>query len=82
LIFARRGKPGPDPHLEWRVRLFFIGAVLALVGVARESSLLVGGGIAVLLVAMVLRFFPSTSAHEEEATGSREEADPGPPERP
>ena len=55
MIFSSRKKGGPDPYLDWKVRLFFLGAALVLMGIGLESSLLVGLAIAVLLVGVVLR---------------------------
>ncbi len=45
-----------DALLVWKVRLFVLGAVLALAGIAFDTSWLVWTGIAVLGVGMVLRF--------------------------
>ena len=58
MIFSSRKRGGPDSHLLWKVRLFFAGSVLALLGIGLESSLLVILGIAVLLLGAGLRFFP------------------------
>jgi hypothetical protein len=57
VIFLDRGRTGDDPYLEWKVRLFLFGAVLALVGMARGSTWLVSGGILILLAGASLRFF-------------------------
>lgn len=58
MMFHRRRRSGPDPYLQWKVRLFFLGAVLALVGLARDSSLLVGLAVLILLVGVALRLLP------------------------
>jgi len=55
MIFSSRKKGGPDPYLDWKVRLFFMGAVLALLGIGLGSPILVGLAISVLLVGVVLR---------------------------
>ena len=55
MIFSSRKKGGPDPYLDWKVRLFFMGAVLALLGNGLGSPILVGLAISVLLVGVVLR---------------------------
>lgn len=47
---------GPDPLLPWRVRAFALGAGLALAGFATERRWLVHAAIAVLAVALGLRF--------------------------
>lgn len=58
MIFLDRGKRGEDPHLEWKVRFFFLGALLALLGMAMELAWLVGIATGVLLLAVGLRFLP------------------------
>ena len=60
MIFPRRERTGKDPHLVWKIRLFFLGSVLALVGIAADLSWLVGGAAVVLMAGMVLRFLPGT----------------------
>jgi hypothetical protein len=61
VIFAHRGKRGPDPYLATKVQLFFVAAAVALVGIALESSWLVGVAILLLLVGMVFRILSSRS---------------------
>jgi hypothetical protein len=58
VIFARRGRRGPDPYLDWKVRFFFLAAVLAFAGIAADSSVLVGLAILVLLGGFALRIVP------------------------
>ena len=48
-----------DPYLLWKVRLFVIGAALALVGMALVMRWLVWAGIGILVVALLLRFLPA-----------------------
>ena len=57
MVGVDRRKRGPDPHLDWKVRLFFAGALLAVAGIALESSLLVVAAIVTLFVGFALRFF-------------------------
>jgi hypothetical protein len=57
VIFLDRRPRGDDPHLEWKVRLFLVGAVVALLGMARGSAWLVSVGIVILLAGASLRFF-------------------------
>jgi hypothetical protein len=64
MFFSRR-RGGPDHHLDWKVRLFFFGALLALVGIGLDSSLVVGLAIVVLLAGAALRFFPSAPGNSE-----------------
>ena len=66
---ARRG--GAVRHLEWRVRLFGVGAILALVGILTETSWLINAAIAVLVVGAALRFAPDRRQPEQDdSTGS------------
>lgn len=51
--------PGrPIRHLEWRVRLLGVGAVLALAGMYFDAGWMVNAAIGVLLISFVLRFLP------------------------
>ena len=43
-------------HLEWRIRLFGAGAILAMVGIFTEQGWLINVAIGVLLVGFALRF--------------------------
>jgi len=70
VIFVRRGRRGPDPYLDWKVRSFFLAAILALVGIAAESSLFVGLAIVVLVGGLALRILPN---REEGGDADREE---------
>ena len=73
MIFMDRRSRGPDPWLEWKVRVFFLGAVLALVGMAMGNRLVTGLAIGVLLVGVILRFLGGGRAVEpEEEEGSDE----------
>lgn len=53
---SRKRREAEDRFLAWKVQLFLIGAAAAFAGMAMSLSWLVWVGIAVLLVAMVLRF--------------------------
>ncbi len=46
-------------HLDWRIRLFSIGAALGLGGIWLESSWLVLSGTVVLIGGFGLRFLPN-----------------------
>jgi uncharacterized membrane protein len=61
-----RRSRGPVRHLEWRIRLFGVGAILAVVGMATGQGWLVNLAIAVLLLGMVLRFAPARGEHTGE----------------
>ena len=58
-------------HLEWRVRLFGAGAILALVGMAADAEWLVNVAIGVLVVGFLLRFVPERGGEEEDPGGER-----------
>jgi hypothetical protein len=76
MLLDRRPRQGPDPLLDWKVRLFFAGAVLLLVGMALDRRVMVGAGVAVLVAAFALRFFdrrPPVAYESDEA----DEADDG-----
>lgn len=76
MIFLDRSRREEDPHLEWKIVLFWVGAALALAGMAMERPLLVTVAIVVLVVGFLLRFLPSTSSGpspSSEETGREEE---------
>ncbi len=57
-------RPRDDRFLEWKVRLFTVAAVLALLGMALGERWLAGLAIAVLVVALSLRFLPGGGVAE------------------
>jgi len=57
VIFLNRRSREGGGFLDWKIRLFFAGAILALVGMAWESAILVGAAVAALLMGLALRFF-------------------------
>lgn len=75
-FFASRRR-GTGRLLDWKVRLFFVGAVLLLVGMVREIDLLVLTAIAVLAVAFALRFFEGEKADETPADEEEDGEDEG-----
>jgi hypothetical protein len=75
MAFAFRGGGGPGRYLEWKIRLFFVAAVLLLVGIARELDLLVLLSIVVLAGAFALRFFERPPPVEEGEDEEDEEDD-------
>jgi hypothetical protein len=64
MFFASRRRRGSDPWLDWKVRLFFMGAILAAVGIASDRSWLVISAIVVLLAGVALRFLPGGETDE------------------
>ncbi|MEQ9569398.1 MAG: hypothetical protein RLN75_04350 [Longimicrobiales bacterium] len=49
----------PVRHLEWRVRILGIGAVLGLAGMFRDAGWMVNVAIGVLVLGFFLRFLPA-----------------------
>jgi len=66
MAFPARGGGGTGRFLEWKIRLFFVAAVLLLVGIARELDLLVLLSIVVLAGTFILRFFERPPPADEE----------------
>jgi hypothetical protein len=65
LFFDRSRRAGR--FLEWKVRLFTLGAVLAVVGMATNQGWMTWLAIAVLVAGMMLRFLPGgVEAAEDE----------------
>ena len=65
--FVSTHRRAPGRFLGWKLRLFAVGAVLLLIGMAREIDLLVLAAVALLAVAFVLRFFEREPAEETPA---------------
>ena len=77
MIFYSRRRDSSDPYLDWKIRLFFAGAILAMVGIGLESSVLVGLAIPVLLLGIGLRILPGGKS---DAEGGDPEEGETPPE--
>jgi len=73
VFFDRSRRAGR--YLEWKVRLFTLGAVLAVVGMAMNQSWMTWTAIGVLVVGMMLRFLPGGRVVDPE-----DDAEPGPDE--
>jgi hypothetical protein len=77
LPLDRRKRGGP--HLEWRVRLFAVAAVLGLAGIYFDYRRLTGAAILLLLGGLALRFVSAQvedaaeDEPEDEPTGERED---------
>lgn len=65
MFFDRSRRAGR--YLEWKVRLFTLGAVLAVVGMALNQTWMTGGAIGVLVAGMMLRFLPDGVEAEGES---------------
>jgi Na+-transporting methylmalonyl-CoA/oxaloacetate decarboxylase gamma subunit len=73
----RHGSPGR--FLDWKVRLFAVGAVLLLIGMARGLDLLIICAFVVLAGAFVLRFFEKEPEPVEEDVANDEDGAPDEP---
>ena len=79
-MFARRGG-GRDPHLEWKVRIFSVAAVSALLGMYFQERWMTGLAIVLLAGAMFLRFIggaePEADDDDHDGDGMPEAAEGG-----
>ncbi len=74
MAFFLRASSTPDTRfLEWKVRLFTIGAVLALAGMYLELHWMVGVAIGFLVAGFSLRFARAGSGDAGSREGSEEE---------
>ncbi|HSW31076.1 MAG TPA: hypothetical protein VLH75_16445 [Longimicrobiales bacterium] len=71
-LFFDRSKRAAG-HLEWKVRLFVVGAGLGASGMYLEETWLTGAGIVVLLAGALLRLAPGGRGPTE----TEEDGDPG-----
>jgi hypothetical protein len=78
LVFVDRERRADEyPWLPWKVRLFIIGAVLALGGMAMRMDWLVLVAIGILVLGFMIRFLPGGKGvvhdddDDEEEEGSR-----------
>jgi len=53
-----RSRDRPIRYFEWRVRLFGVGAILALAGMYAEQGWMINLAIVILFAGMLLRFLP------------------------
>jgi hypothetical protein len=85
-FFHRRSAPTDARFLEWKVRLFTIGAVLALAGMYLELGWMVGVAIGFLVAGFALRFVPNEPSggevEDEWDEAPRRERAPGDEEGP
>jgi len=74
LLDRRRGRE--VGHLDWRVRLFAAGAVLALVGMYFRARWIIWIAIGVLLAGFFLRFLPEDGGDGGDGGEEDEDASP------
>ncbi len=58
MLIDRHRRADRYPWLEWKVRLFVVGAGLAVVGMALETQWIVAVAIVILFVGFLIRFLP------------------------
>jgi hypothetical protein len=64
-----------DRHLEWKVWMFCVAAILALGGIYLDERLLTGAAIVFLASAMLLRFLPGGGPVDDEEAEEDEDED-------
>ena len=78
LFFLTRSRKRSLELLEWRVRLFGAGALLALVGISLQASWLIYTAVAVLVAGVALRFLKGSGPDDDDSNAHEEENDGGP----
>ena len=74
MFFASRTRHGPDRYLPWKMGALVVGAVLILWGSKSGLSWPVWVGIAVLAVAVVMRFLPQPArGPEDDENGNKQQ---------
>jgi hypothetical protein len=74
-----RNRHRPVRHLEWRVRLLGVGAVIGLAGIYFDASWMVNVAIGILVVSFALRFTPDRGEGDHPFDGEDEEEESGNP---
>jgi hypothetical protein len=67
MVFLPSHSQTPGRHLEWRLRLFTIGALLGVGGMIMDERWLVWLAMAVLAVAFAVRFLPGSSDPDDDS---------------
>ena len=65
MFVSRRG--GSSHHLEWRIRLFGVGAIVGLAGMYARIRWMIWIALAVLVVGFLLRFLPAGGAEGDDS---------------
>lgn len=75
MFIGRRDHSDAIGHLNWRIRLFSIGAGLGIGGIWIDNSWLINGAILALVAGMAVRFVPGLD-DQTEATPPGQDTDP------
>jgi hypothetical protein len=75
-MFVSRGRGPASPHLEWRIRIFGVGAILAVAGMIAEMRWMVWIALAVLLVGVLLRLLPRGGSNDDDEKDDSESDQP------
>ena len=75
MFFLTRFRNRSLKHLEWRVRLFGAGALLALVGISVQLPWLIYTAIVVLVAGMGLRFLEEPLEADGDSDSQGEESE-------
>lgn len=73
MLLDRRRKAGR--FLEWKVRLFAVGAVLGLAGIYTDQRWMTAAAIGVLALGMGFRFLPGGRQAEDEIASTEQRDD-------
>ena len=65
LLLDRRRRP--SHYLVWKIRIFGVAAVVALVGMYLNNPWITGTALVMLLLGMLLRFLPQPKAPKDES---------------
>lgn len=69
LFIDRDRRADSYPWFEWKVRLFLLGATIAVVGIALELEWLTSISILILVAAFLMRFLPGGKGESAERPG-------------
>jgi hypothetical protein len=61
---------GSQAHLEWRIRIFGVGAILGIAGMIAEMRWMIWIALGVLMVGFLLRFLPGSDETGGDDAGS------------
>jgi hypothetical protein len=68
-LFVSRRRGSSTSHLEWRIRLFGVGAIVGMAGIFAEIRWMIWIALAVLAVGFLLRFAGDRGAPDSDHEG-------------